>query len=261
VPQSDEERLERVYRRAESLKTMRRFRAAALLVPVLVLAAAVALAASPGDRGSELVQADTTTTTETTEVTETTETTAVAETTTTTGPPPAPVTTTVVKPPLPTTTTTTGPPPAENCGGDFSGNNTQPKPPQGMVVTAEASKRTVKRGEDVLLTLRAHWTGSEPFTNERGQSSHLLYAHLNGEIFYQNQYDPSAPDPSAHGDETFMPNEVKTYTVRWKTSQSCGATPGMHEATLRTGTYTVDGIWGSKDGTWAADASTFEIVD
>lgn len=258
MPWSDEERLERVYRRAQSIRLVRRARFLVAALPLVVVAGAlVAAAASPGDGRKLQVAGPTDVTTVTTlppspldSVLPTVPTTVTVPTPSTTPPSSLPTVT--------TPTTAPRPPDAESCGGYVRGGETPPKPPEGMQVTMSVSKETVRRGEEVVLTLRARWTGSQAFTHTRqGGDSQLVFAHLDGPIFYSSQYEKVK---GAAGDETFQPGEEKTYSVRWDTSQAC-AQAGFKDRWLKAGTYTVEGIWDDTSGTWVAETAQFELVD
>lgn len=262
MPWSDEERLERVYRKAATIRLVRRARVLALALPVLVLAGAVVAAASNDDGERRLQVAGPGPTRPTLPTLP-----PGVETTTTVdlAPPAKGPGTTIPKAPIvtvpPTTTTTVlrSVPDKDNCGGYMPGDTQPSKPPTGMKVTTEVSKKVVHRGDKITLTLRATWTGAEPYTHARGQDE-LVFVHLDGLIAYSSQYDDSAPRPG-RGDETFQPGEEKTYTVTWDTSVACGYQPGLMPARLKAGTYTVDGSWSSTDATWNAERSTFEVVD
>lgn len=256
MPWSDEERLDRVYRRAASIRLARRFRGLAVGAPlalVLVVAVAALAGTDDGGRPRRVVAADVPTTT--VPLVETTLPTVVLPPTTETTVAVAP--TTLPKPPP---TTLPRPPDAENCGGYVPGDTARPRPPEGMRLTAEVSKAVVHRGEEVALTLRATWTGTEPFTHTRRETPDLVFVHMNGPIYYSSQGDGSAPKGTV-GEETFQPSEEKTFTVRWKTSQSCGPSLALHDAWLKAGTYTVEGIWESSDSTWVAEPAQFQLVD
>jgi hypothetical protein len=260
VPLSDEDRLERVYARAGALKLARRARvlgvAAALLVAV---GAGVVLADTP-DRGSQVQVADRSVDDVTTTLDGPSTTIAVPLTVPTippvTTPPSVPVGTTI---PPRTTTTLPAPEEPKNCGGYFPAGAEQSKPPEGMVITVEASKQTVRRGDDIVFTMRAHWTGSQPLTYNASGRKHLIYATWQGEIFYSTQYDEAAPD-SPGGPDTFQPGQEKTYTARWDTSLSCGTYPSMQKAPVPTGNYVVYGTWETTEGTWAGRPAQFELT-
>lgn len=264
MTEDDSERLERVYQRAGAIRLTRRVRVLAVAVPMLLVGAAVVLAAPNDPSRLEVAEGPVSTTTSTFDdpplPTPTTTGVTLPELTTTSvslRPPTTPKPSRAA--PMATTTTTT-PVYAENCGGYSPGDSPRPKPPAGMVVTVEASKQTVRRGEEVVLTLRARWTGDDPYSHMKNRE-HLLFAKLpDGQIIYQNQYDPNAPS-SGTGQETFAPGEEKTYSVTWNTAQACGPYQGMRDQKLRTGTYIVEGTWESTEGTWQAEPATFELTE
>jgi hypothetical protein len=258
VPLSDEDRLERVYARAGALKLARRARALGVAAALLVLVGAGVVLADSPDRGSQVQVADGPVDDVTTTVIDPSTTVSVPLTPTTptvATSPTIPVPTTV----RPTTTTTTAPPKPENCGGYFPAGAEQSKPPEGMVITVEASKQTVRRGDDIVFTMRAHWTGSQPLTYNASGRKNLIYATWQGQIFYSTQYDAAAP-ASPGGPDTFQPGEEKAYTARWDTSLSCGTYPSMQKAPVPTGNYVVYGTWETTEGTWAGRPAQFELT-
>jgi hypothetical protein len=261
VPLSDEDRLERVYAKAGAMKLARRARVMALASILAVVVGAAVLLSDGPDPDSQVQVADGTPA----DNTDADSTTTVFDPSTTVSIPHTPTTPTVATSPTtpvpttrPTTTTTTAPPKPENCGGYFPGGAEQSKPPDGMVVTVEASKQTVRRGDDISFTLRARWTGSQPLTYSQSGRKHLIYATWHGQIFYSSQYDDATPATPA-GPDTFQPGEEKTYTARWDTSLSCGTYPSMQKAAVPTGTYVVYGSWESTSG-WNGQPAQFELT-
>lgn len=265
MSEDDSERLERVYQRAGAIRLTRRMRVLAVALPMLLVGAALVLAGPNDPSRLEVAEGPVSTTTPMIDdpllPTPTTTGVTLPELTTTSLSPRPPTTPKLSRVAPMATTTTTTPVYTENCGGYSPGDTPRSKPPAGMVVTAEPSKKTVRRGEEVVLTLRARWTGEAPYTHTQPPRQHLMFARLpDGQILYQNHYDPST-QPSDGGQETFAPGEEKTYAVTWNTAQACGPYQGMQDQKLRTGTYIVEGIWESTDGTWQAEPATFELTE
>jgi hypothetical protein len=253
MPWSDEERLDRVYRRAQSIRLLRRARFLAAALPLVVLAGALVAAAASPDDGRKLQVAGPVESTTTSLAPQPPDLTAPTITIIGGRPPTThPPTTGTVKPPSTTSTTE-----LFNCGGASPGS-ARPKAPEGLRITTEASKPVVRRGDDVVLTLRVKWTGSQPLTYSRTGQSHMILGTYKGMIHYSTQYDDEAQGQT--GQDTFQPGEEKTFSVTWDTSLSCGPN-GFRPATLPTGTYVIEGTWDSDQPNWVAEPGQFELVD